>query len=303
MRAAPAVLALALGLGLTVGVTACGGGGDDDPATPDADPTPDAGGPFAERPYELYVPPGYVAGTPTPLVVLLHGYSASAFIQEAYFQLEPVAEAETFLYARPEGTIDSNDNQFWNATNACCDFDQSNVDDVGYLTALIDDVARRYTVDPARVFVVGHSNGGFMSHRLACDIADRVAAIVSLAGVVWNDPALCTPSAPVSVAQVHGTDDETILYAGGTALARYPSAEETVAIWRDKNGCTGTGAPSTLDLETVLAGAETTITPATGCSAGVAVELWSIAGGSHVPSFANDWGERVWAFLSAHPKP
>lgn len=257
------------------------------------------------RPYDLFVPTGYTAGTPTPLVVVLHGYGADSSVQENYFQIQPIAESEVFLYAKPNGTPDSELNRFWNGTDACCDLGGVGVDDVTYLRAVIDDVAASYTVDPKRIYLVGHSNGGFMSHRMACDAADQIAAIVSLAGVVWNDASRCNPSAPVSVAQVHGTADNVIFYGGGSifSLPPYPSVDATITTWRTKNGCTGAGAPTTIDLDTQVPGAETTVTPATGCAGGSTVELWRMEGSSHIPGLDLTWGQRVWEFLDAHPKP
>jgi polyhydroxybutyrate depolymerase len=256
------------------------------------------------RPYGLFVPSGYAARTPAPLVVLLHGYGASGAAQESYFRLQAVAEAETFLYATPDGTLDQGGSRFWNATDACCDLYDTGVDDVGYLTALIDDVGARYSVDPRRVYLVGHSNGGFMSHRMACERADRIAAIVALAGTVWNDPGACSASAPVAIAHAHGTMDSVILYGGGMVFgqAPYPSADMTAATWRTKNGCTGTADAGTLDLDN-LPGAETAVTRGAGCPAGGAVELWRMEGVEHVPNLTPDWPTAVWAFLAANPKP
>jgi polyhydroxybutyrate depolymerase len=266
-----------------------------------------AGGSLVEqRPFKLKVPSGYDASKPTPLLILLHGYSASGFLQDAYFNLAPVADDKTFLYAYADGTLDKEKKLYWNATDACCNFDKAPVDDVAYIGAIIDDVSAHYNVDAKRVFIVGHSNGGFMAHRLACDIAPRIAAIVSLAGGQWKDPSLCKPSEPVSVLQVHGDKDETIHYEGGqTQSAVYPSAHETVATWAAKNGCTGALTPdgTTLDLDTNVPGNEAHVERYEGCPASGAVELWTLQGSSHIPSFGPAWGPSIYAFLSAHPKP
>jgi polyhydroxybutyrate depolymerase len=89
--------------------------------------------------------------------------------------------------------------RFWNATDACCDVDASGVDDSSYLAGLINEIGSHVAVDPRRVFVVGHSNGAFMSYRMACDHADTIAAIVSLAGAPPADPAACRPTEPVAI--------------------------------------------------------------------------------------------------------
>jgi polyhydroxybutyrate depolymerase len=273
----------------------------------DAAMTPDAATLLAMRPYQFHAPFNYDPKTPAPLVVMFHGYGATALEQEYYFQLVPASETHGFLYAYADGTLDKTNERFWNADDACCDLYHAGVDDVAYFDAIVGDVKAKYNVDPKRIYVVGHSNGGFMSHRLACDRASTVAAIVSLAGAVWNDPQKCAPSAHVSIAEVHGDADTTIVYAGGsTPEGTYPGAQTTVATWASKNGCTGALAPtsSTLDLDTVLPGAETNVQAYAGCPAGIGVELWTIQGGSHIPTLAHPtWGDAVWAFMAAHAKP
>src|SRR6185503_1724477 len=130
------------------------------------------------------------------------------------------------LYVTPEGKKDLI-GQYWNATDACCDYSQK-TDDVAYLTALLDDVAARYNVDPKRVYLTGHSNGAFMSHRLACELGPRIAAIVAFSGDNWKDESKCRPADPVAVLQIHGTKDSVIKYGGGTQLpplGSYPPAQ------------------------------------------------------------------------------
>ena len=258
-----------------------------------------------DRPVELRVPSDYTPEEPAPLLILLHGYSANAALQESYFSLEGAAHERGMLYAVPEGLVDGMGNQYWNASEACCDFFGTMVDDSAYLRGLIDEISGVYEVDPKRVYFVGHSNGGFMSHRMACDHADTVAAIVSLAGALDDMGAGCTASEPVSVLQVHGTMDETILYDGGDLLGNvYTSASETVVFWAGENGCdaTATDDPASLDLDDGLAGAETTVSRHEGCAGGEA-ELWSIQGGSHIPDLGASWAPAILDFLMAHPKP
>lgn len=287
------------GGGAAGGGSGTGGGA----GTVDAGLTPEQQSILAARPYTLVVPSGYDGGV-APLLVLLHGYGATGAIQNNYFGFTALANARTFLLATPDGTLDSNGKRFWNATNACCNFAPPIVDDVKYLSAIIDDAALRYRVDPRRVFVVGHSNGGFMAHRMACDRADRVAAIVSLAGANWKDLSSCQPSQPVAVLQVHGTMDQTIAYDGGTlGPYAFPGARETVQGWATKNGCSGTltSIPGPLDLDTAVVGSETSRASYT-CATGAA-ELWTLEGSGHVPNLNANWRNEVWNFLAAHAKP
>jgi polyhydroxybutyrate depolymerase len=262
----------------------------------------------AARPYNFYVPTSYDASKATPLVILLHGYSANGFIQKGYFGFtDAFIDSKGFLFAFPDGTKDAGGNLFWNATDACCNFGNVDVDDVAYIDAIIDDMSAHYHVDPKRVFVTGHSNGGFMSHRYACDRANRVAAIVALAGDDWKDLSKCNPSAGVAVLQVHGTADATIPYDGSTAQnMMMPSARDSVAGWSAKNGCTASPTDTSaapIDLDSMSTGAETTKERWTGCKTDGAAELWTMKDVGHLPNFIQPaWPEAVWGWLSAHPK-
>jgi len=297
--------------GATTTTNGDAGANDAATTTSDAGETGDgsAAAIVAARPYNFHVPTNYDKTKTTPLVIMLHGYTASGAVEEAYFQLTATSDAQTFLYAYPDGTVDTAGNRFWNADDACCDFYSIVVDDVAYVNAIIDDVSTKYNVDPKRIFVIGHSNGAFMSHRLACDVSDRVAAIASLAGAVWNDPSKCNPTSKISVLDIHGDADTTINYDGGIAapgFASYPGESQTMSTWAAKNGCTGAIAANgqTLDLDSTLPGSETVESQYAGCPSGIDVELWTIHGGSHVPSLtAPTWGNSIWAFFSAHPKP
>jgi polyhydroxybutyrate depolymerase len=259
-----------------------------------------------DRPVKMYIPSGYDGTKAAPLVVLLHGYGATGAVQEGYFKLKPVADERGFIYAVPDGTVDATGKQFWNATDACCGFGAA-VDDSAYLSGVIDEIEKAYKVDAKRVYVVGHSNGGFMSYRMACDHADQIAAIVSLAGATFNDDSKCKPTEPVSVAQIHGTADTTIQYGGGVTIANlmYPGAVKTVETWAAHDGCEGQPSDGgTLDIEGAIAGQETKVSVyGTGCMAGGHAELWTVEGGGHIPSLSGDFAPNVFDFLEAHPKP
>ena len=263
-----------------------------------------------DRPVTVRVPPSLDKTRPAPLLIVLHGYTGSGSGQEEYFGLQREAEQRGFVTAYPDGTKDSRGDRFWNATDACCNFDRSDIDDVGYLDGLITAIEAAVAVDPQRIYVVGHSNGGFMSYRLACTHADRIAAIVSLAGATFAKSSDCRPANPVAVLQIHGTADDTIAFTGGSIEGHpYPAAEESVATWATYDGCAA--VPSSVDQQVDVdadltdAGqpAETTVKRWTGCKPGGAVELWTIPGGGHVPTISSAFGGAVLDFLEAHPKP
>jgi polyhydroxybutyrate depolymerase len=254
----------------------------------------------AGRPFRMYVPSSYRAGSAVPLVVALHGYSSSAVKIEAYFRLATQSDRRGFLYATPDGRTDHSGNQYWNATDACCDFDDSGVDDSAYLSQLIAAVRRAYSVN--RVFLIGHSNGAFMAIRMACEHADQITAIVGLNGAMWNDATRCRPSRPVSFLDIRSTADDTIRYGGGYNgpgyRARYPSAATTDEDWRGFDRCQEPDAGRSLDIVTNLAGAETDVTP-WSCAEGSTVVSWRINGGTHSPALSAAFAAGVVDFMYA----
>jgi polyhydroxybutyrate depolymerase len=286
-------------LAMAAAFAACGSDSGPTSPTPSPTATPSL---VQARPYDLLAPASYRPSTPTPLVLVLHGYGASGRQQVDYFGLLADAEEHGYLLAYPDGLMDPSGKRFWNATDACCNFYGSRVDDVAYLGAVIDDVAAHYTVDPKRVFVIGHSNGGFMAHRLACEIGGRLAAVISLAGATWLNAASCPATAAVNVLQVHGDVDQTIFYGGNGV---YPSASQTVATWAQKNRCTGVlgSSGADKDLDTGITGSETRTEGYLGCPQGGAADLWTIEGGGHIPNLGPSWADETWAYFSTHAKP
>lgn len=284
-----------LGLALLV---ACGGGGGD---SQDAAPRPTLFG--GTRPVEIKAPATLTPGKLYPLVLVLHGYGANGFAQAAYLQMSGLPAADQALVLAPDGTPNASGQQFWNADPACCDFGNQNPDDVAYLGGLIDEVSATWPVDPSAVFVIGHSNGGFMAYRLACERADVISAIGSLAGLASSNAASCTPSRPVAVLQLHGTADATVPYAATGSGIGAVGAEGSVVQWASHNGCgTARTAGTTLDLDSSVVGAETTPSVTTGCPAEGAVELWRMEGSGHIPILANGFGTTLFAWFQSHQR-
>jgi len=236
----------------------------------------------------LTIPENYNSATSTPLIILLHGYSSSGVGQDAYMGFSKIADRYGFILVAPDGTKESagDNNRFWNASDACCDFFSLEVDDSAYVLSIINEVKSDYNIDANRVFLIGHSNGGFMSYRAAYDHSSTIAAIVSLAGADHAD-LRDAPDMPVHVLQIHGTADGTIAYDGADIQGNsYPSAEESVSRWAAYNGCSTNGVTRELrDLEGRIDGHESSVLLfEEGCKTGGSSELWSIADGSHVPA-------------------
>ncbi len=276
----------AVAFGCAVVVLAGCGGSVPPGRTPASEAAPTGFTPLAvdDRMALLHVPDDLPPG-PAAVVMALHGYTSDAAEVVGYFRLRDLADERGFVVVAPQGTTDADGERFWNASQACCDFDATGVDDSAHLSRVLDVVATILPVDPARVFVVGHSNGAFMAHRLACEHADQVAAIVSLAGAL-DAEAACGPSRPVSVLQVHGVADDSILYEGGAINGRrYTSARETAARWGLANGCASDGlVGDPVDGAADVSGADLTPTTWDACREGAAVALWTVEGGAHVPA-------------------
>jgi polyhydroxybutyrate depolymerase len=259
-------------------------------------------------PVPVHVPASYVPGTPAPMLILLHGYMNTGQEVEDWMQFASLVDEYGFLYLYPTGTSDIFGNPFWNATDACCDLFDEGVDDAGYLLDLVELMQSAYTVDPRRIFFAGHSNGGFMSYRMACEAADLVAAVASLSGATFLDAGDCAPAVAVHTLEMHGTSDGVISYNGGCIPfgGCYPGAVQTAQTWAGYDGCAPAGSPQPggLDLVASLPGSETSVIRwADGCAPGGSAELWTINGGPHSPGLSAGFNDLVIEYLLAHPKP
>ena len=194
---------------------------------------------------------------------------------------------DRFALIMANGTLDPDGKRFWNATDFCCDLHNTQVDDVKYLAGLLEEAATHIAVE--HIFALGHSNGGFMSYRLACEGIPGLVAIASLAGTSFSDPSRCAFASPVSVLQIHGTADKVVAYDGSTGEQDYAGAEEVALRWAALARCDLTDPETlpSLDLDQGIDGPETVRTRyQTGCRHDVTIELWTIEQGSHVPNFA-----------------
>jgi polyhydroxybutyrate depolymerase len=215
--------------------------------------------------------------------------------------------------------IDRFGNSSWNATDASTGYDlgSNGPDDVAFLRGLIEEIGRHFAVDRKRIYVAGHSNGAFMAYRVACESADLIAGIASLAGMTFLDPSRCMPSEPVNILHIHGTADNIVPYSGGALtttdpvfqfganMPPHPGVLKDVQIWAGYNGDSSpvTDPTPSLDLTTDIPGLDTVVTSYSNAPPGGAVELWTINGGSHSPTLSAQFSPLVIDWLFAHPKP
>jgi polyhydroxybutyrate depolymerase len=258
---------------------------------------------FARRPYDIHLPADYSAARPVPVVLAIHGGGGNARAAartscpggdvDSPDCLQAIAGREGVAVVYPNGTGGRlfPNVRTWNAGGgangwqcvsgrACKD----GVDDVAYFRALLGDLSRWVALDPRRVYATGLSNGGAMSHRLACQMADRIAAIAPLGGEnQYATTATCAPGRPVPVLDIHGTRDPCWPYDGGKAACAQRdemskiSVEASMRIWASINGCTSVRPAQPMASEP---GITTERIRWTGCRA--ETELIRVEGGGHV---------------------
>ena len=245
-----------------------------------------------ERPVVVQLPETLT--NPAPLLILLHSASTSGAHQENYMHLGPVAKKNGLIYIAPDGTVNPEGKRFWNASKSCCNKYMQEVDDVAYINSLINEISAKTPVDPKRIYLIGHSNGAFMSFTFACK-TNKVAAIVAIAGAMDTESD-CKPSTPVSLLNIHGTADKTIKIDGGV-LNNFPytSAKSTVTKVALLNKC-HSPAISKKDFEPAIKGPETTVINYT-CETHTHLQYWKIAKGTHSPKLPADFAEQVISFL------
>lgn len=229
----------------------------------DFDEAIDEGG--TSRTFRVHVPPSYSPAARTSVVLVFHGYTQTSSGIEDISQMTPVSDAHGFIAVYPQGLGNS-----WNA-GSCCGSSANAVDDVAFVGHMLDKLEAEYCVDPKRIYATGLSNGGMLSHRLACEMSDRIAAIGAVAGTLAIDG--CAPTRPVAVMHVHGTADFVVPYNGGN-LGGAKSVPETIGVWTGVDGC----ADGAID---VFQNGDASCEEYQRCDAGVAVRVCTIDQGGH----------------------
>lgn len=185
-----------------------------------------------QRTYRVYVPTVYNPAVSTPLIINLHGYGSNNIQQELYSNFKPIADTAGFILVHPNGTPDASNTLHWNT------FGTSSVDDVGFLSALIDTLSTQLNINQSRVYATGMSNGGFMSFQLACQLGNKIAAIASVTGTMTvTNLGTCQPARPLPVMQIHGTADATVPYLGNFFFV---PVQNLLNFWVGVNGTSAT---------------------------------------------------------------
>lgn len=244
------------------------------------------------RKYWLHVPPGYQPAQATALVLGFHGNGGYADGFEGYSGFSIVADREGFLTVYPQGLGDT---PGWNTGPG------DGNEDIRFVRDLLDSLETRCNIDPARVYAIGHSRGGGMANRLACNLADRIAAIGPVSGA-YQDGEYCDPSRPVPIFAIHGDHDSIIPYNGFPTTGS-PGAYFTIGVpipqwaaaWARRNGCNPKPTILNDDEQVSEQGWE-------NCTNGADVVLYTVKGGEHSwPPESFDAAQLIWDFLAKHP--
>src|SRR3990172_5864819 len=204
------------------------------------------------RSYRLHIPGGTDPSLKMPLIIVLHGLGDNPWIMEVHTGLSRLADRHQFMVVYPYGTGGlQNKYMSWNAGSCCATAMVEDIDDVGFINALTDNLVSRYSVDPDRIYLTGYSNGAMLVHRLAAQTPGKFAAASVVSGSIagasyptFKYYSLPSPKRPFPIIMFHGEEDQVVPFAGGEnvyslqpGLAKFSSFSDTLAYWANANHC------------------------------------------------------------------
>jgi polyhydroxybutyrate depolymerase len=230
------------------------------------------------RSYQVHVP-ARKASQALPLVLVLHGGRGDGAGMRPLTGMDSSADAAGFIAVYPDG-VQKN----WSDGRGTTDSEKAGVNDVAFLSSLVQRLSSELNADPKRIYATGISNGGFMSARLACDASSVFAAVAVVAATIpENVRTNCKPSRAVPFMLIHGTADSFVLEAGGTMIKGdggvIASTTQTVALWRDLNKCSSATTQS--EINPMNDGTSITLERYTGCASGSEVAFYKVVNGGH----------------------
>lgn len=246
---------------------------------------------------------------PAPLVIVLHGGGGNP--RTVIPRWEAQAYAAGLVVVAPKGIGRNGRSGTWNAGGCCGEAQARGVDDVGFIAAVIDDVAKRTAIDPRRIYVTGFSNGGMLTYRVAAALGNRIAAAAVVSGALFGNEA--APRAPVPMLIIHGEQDAVVGFDGGVSSTGFVARAQAlpfqpvryaVDFWRKANGC---NQPAAIKRRAGLS------IEKSACKGGADVVLYNLKQGGHNwpgASVAHDAGSAdaidatrvIWDFFKAHPR-
>jgi polyhydroxybutyrate depolymerase len=271
---------LSLGIAMSWGLAACGGGSVAAPV-PVQSPTAVQHATLMvnghKRTYRVFRPPSLDMKQAAPLVLALHGGGSTGDEMASISHFDDEATSGGFIVAYPDAAYGT-----WKTAAP------APVEDVNFIGRLLNRLETEFTIDKTRIFITGASKGAVMAYRLACELSDRIAAIASVSGRMELKD--CRPARPVSILEMHGTDDALVPYEGGASAIKN---------WVTLDGCAGN------PTQTLSGITKTAIWM--GCRGGTVVRFDTVVGGRHtwfgsaydpVPGEPSSSAE-VWGFFSS----
>ena len=271
------------------------------------------------RSYLLHTPQGYDSTGPLPLIVALHGGFSTALDMEKETGFSEIADREKFFVAYPNGIGLFGRLQHWNAYH-CCGFSMRwGIDDVQFVSMVIDRIRTQVKIDSSRIYIVGYSNGGMLGYLYAARNPDIVAAVAGIATTIGSRSSpdepeirIDRPHAPVPVIAFHGLMDQIVPYGGGRLNSPYwyVSVRESMLFWIEANKCAAEPI-----RENMMGGRMIKYTW-NGKENGTEVVLFTLRGWGHLPPtrhFARELAdtdplrdlhapEIIWEFFKSHAR-
>lgn len=261
------------------------------------------------RSYTLNLPPGYYDSSAFSLVIALHGGGGSGTQFETTSRLTDKANASGFIVVYPDGTVQI---KTWNAGTCCGYAVTKQVDDVKFISAMIDKLVSTYKINPKKVYATGHSNGGMLCYRLACELSNKIAAIApNSSSMVVTSP--CNPSRAIPVLHMHSKLDQNVIYTGGVGIGvsgvYCPPIDSVLHVFSLKNNCSN---PS----QVVFSNSLYTFTKWSSCTNNVTIQYYLTNDGGHgwpgglpggpnsdTPSTAINANNLLWDFFQQYQLP
>lgn len=254
------------------------------------------------REYILYVPQSYSGQTKVPLLLNLHGYTSDMDQQLFFGDFRKIADTANFIMVLPNGLPDNMGQRTWNC------FSLDGVDDLGFLSQLIDKLSGEYAIDTDRVYSTGMSNGGLMSYFLACNLSEKITAIASVTGTMLKVPITdCSPEHPMPIMEIHGTLDAIVPYNGNELFESIPNV---IDFWVNQTNCNPTPTVMNMPNINVLDGSTAERHLYSSGDNGATVEHFKIIGGGHtwpgsvIPlpqtNFDIDASIEIWRFFNQY---
>ena len=279
-----------------------------------------------KRTYDVHVPPSYNGKTSVPLVMVFHGGGGNAKNTCKQSGMNEKADQEGFIVVYPQGTGKERLGKMQGSWNSGAigggEAYKKNIDDIGFINQMLDQLEAQYNIDKDRVYSTGISMGGMISYRLGCEASERIAAIAPVSTALVTEP--CAPERPVPVLHFQGTDDRMIPYQGGKSDSTlpkkvvvggvYPSTREVISFWTQKDRCPATS-------QVTYKKGDVTCETYGPCAGNSEVTLCTIQGGGHTwpgtkVEIKKSWLNKIlgkttqdisatdtmWEFFKRHPR-